>query len=104
MVESKEALRYDEGKVRFDLLPHDSLWALADVYTQGAKKYADNNWLKGMAWSRCFGSMMRHAWKFWRGEAIDEETGCHHMAMVAWNALALCTYDLRKIGTDDRPV
>jgi hypothetical protein len=98
------ALRYDVGKERFDLVPADSLFALVDVYTKGAAKYADRNWEKGMSWSRCFGSLMRHAWKFWRGETNDPETGCHHMAHVAWNALALVSYDLRKVGTDDRPI
>ncbi len=99
-----EGVRFDTGKIRYDLLPADSIEELAKVYTKGAAKYADRNWEKGMAWHRVFASLMRHAWKFWRGEAIDEETGCHHMAMVAWNALALCSYDLRKVGTDDRPL
>lgn len=99
-----EGLRYDGGKLRYDLLPPDALEELVKVYTQGAKKYAENNWLKGMSWSRVFGSLLRHAWAFWRGEILDPETGCHHMAHVAWNAFALCTYALRKIGTDDRVI
>jgi hypothetical protein len=101
-VEPNTALRYDTGKIRYDLLPADGLEELAKVYTKGAEKYAPRNWEKGMDWSRCLGSLMRHTWKFWRGETIDPETGCHHMAMAAWNALALCVYDLRKVGTDDR--
>lgn len=99
---SEAALRYDAGKLRYDLLPVDSLEELTKVYTVGAKKYADHNWAKGMSWSRCLGSLMRHTWKFWRGEDYDEETGCHHMAMAAWNAMALCSYSMRKVGTDDR--
>lgn len=98
------ALRYDEGKPRYDLLPADGLEALVEVYTKGAIKYAPRNWEKGMSWSRCFGSLMRHSWKFWRGEIIDQETGCHHMAMAAWNCIALFVYDKRQIGTDDRPI
>lgn len=99
---SEAALRYDAGKLRYDLLPVDSLEELTRVYTVGAKKYADHNWEKGMSWSRCLGSLMRHTWKFWRGEDYDEETGCHHMAMAAWNAMALCSYSMRKVGVDDR--
>lgn len=98
-----DALRYDEGKIRYDLLPADSIQELARVYTKGAAKYAERNWEKGMSWSRCFGSLMRHAWAFWRGETHDQETGCHHMAMAAWNCLALCSYDMRQIGEDNRP-
>jgi len=100
---SEAALRYDAGKLRYDLLPGDALAALVKVYTKGAVKYADRNWEKGMSWSRCFGSLMRHCWAFWRGEQNDPETGCHHMAMAAWNCFALVSYSLRAIGNDDRP-
>jgi len=98
------ALRYDAGKHRYDLIPHDALEELARVYTVGAAKYAERNWEKGMSWSRCFGSLMRHSWAFWRGETHDPETGCHHMAMAAWNCFALVSYDLRSAGKDDRAV
>lgn len=97
-------LRYDEGKARYDLIPPDALNALAMVYTVGAKKYSDRNWEKGMSWGRCFGSLMRHSWAFWRGEAIDQETGCHHMALAAWNCFALFCYHARQTGTDDRGI
>ena len=95
-------MRKDAGKPRFDLLPPEPLFALADLYGQGAKKYSARSWEAGMTWGRCFGAMMRHAWKFWRGEDFDEETGAHHMIVVMWNAAAIYTYFVRKIGTDDR--
>ena len=95
-------MRKDAGKPRFDLLPPEPLFALADLYAQGAKKYSARGWEAGMSWGRCFGAMMRHAWKFWRGEDFDEETGAHHMIAVMWNAAAIYTYFVRKIGTDDR--
>ena len=100
---NEAALRYDAGKLRYDLIPADALEALAVVYTRGAAKYADRNWEKGMSYSRCFGSLMRHIWAFWRGEQWDGETGCHHMAMAAWNCFALLAYSTRGVGTDDRP-
>ena len=37
------AKRYDAGKVRWDLLPYDMLEKVAEVFTHGASKYADNN-------------------------------------------------------------
>ncbi|MCB1466665.1 MAG: hypothetical protein KDK08_05880 [Rhizobiaceae bacterium] len=99
--------RLDAGKIRYDLIPADALHELAKVYTAGAAKYGDNNWLNGMSWSRCWGPLLRHAWKFWRGEEYDDEpggTGCHHMALVAWNAFALFVYATRRLGKDDRTV
>lgn len=97
-------IKYDVGKLRYDLLPADGLEELVKVYTAGAVKYADRNWELGMSWSRILGSLMRHTWKFWRGETHDPETGCHHMAMACWNAMALCVYSLRNVGTDDRVI
>jgi len=100
---TRGGLRYDDDKPRFDLLPPEAMEALARHYLAGAQKYDARNWEKGMAWGRCFGSMMRHAWAWMRGEDIDQETGNHHMIAVAWNAIALFTYATRHIGEDDRP-
>jgi hypothetical protein len=101
--EAPKGLRYDLGKARYDLVPADALHELVMVYTAGAGKYADRNWELGMNWSRCFASLLRHAWAFWRGEDYDPELNRHHMAMVAWNAMALLAYSLRKAGNDNRP-
>ena len=103
MTETGDHLRKDDGKPRFDLLPPEPLFALGQLYAFGAQKYADRGWEAGMSWGRCFASMMRHAWKFWRGEDYDEDSGAHHMIAVAWNAFAIYTYFVRKIGADDRP-
>lgn len=100
----KEGVKYDEGKARYDLLPPDSLEELVKVFTIGAKKYEDRNWEKGMAWGRVFAAMMRHAWAWWRGETLDPENGQHHLASVAWCAIVLLAYDMRKIGTDTRKI
>lgn len=95
-------LRKDDGKLRFDLLPPEPIEALVGLYTTGSIKYSPRGWEEGMTWGRCFGALMRHAWKWLRGEDYDPETGAHHMIAVMWNAAALYTYHVRKIGTDDR--
>ena len=96
-------LRHDEGKVRLDLIPPEWVMALGNVLTIGAKKYADRNWELGMPWSKVWGPLLRHAFKWLLGEQYDKETGCHHLAMVAWNALALMTYQMRGLGKPDIP-
>lgn len=96
-------LRYDEGKTRYDLIPPEWEQALAEVLTAGAAKYAERNWERGMAWSKCVGCVRRHIFKWLRGEQYDDETGCHHLAHAAWNLLALMSYQLRDIGADDLP-
>lgn len=92
----------DSGKLRWDLLPPDAMDKVIEVYGIGAGKYGDNNYLKGMKWSRVFAAMMRHSWKWWRGETYDQEDGQHHLSSVVWCALTLLTYELRTIGEDDR--
>jgi Domain of unknown function (DUF5664) len=94
-------LRYDGDKNRLDLLPPEWIWALGLVTTKGSIKYAERNWEKGMKWSKMIGPLMRHVIKFMVGEKYDPETGCHHLAMAAWNCLALMSYDLRGLGEDD---
>lgn len=98
------AVKYDQGKLRYDLIPPGPLTELARVYTIGAKKYADDNWKKGMSYRRIFGAMMRHAWAWFRGESIDPENGQHHLASVAWNAFTLMYYETNRATYDDRPL
>jgi hypothetical protein len=88
---------------RFDLLPPDVLFALAEHYGKGAEKYDDHNWRKGYAWSLSFAALNRHLWAFWGGELIDPETGSPHLAAVLFHAAALLHYSQNGKGTDDRP-
>jgi len=77
---------------------------LVEVYTIGAKKYDDRNWEKGLKWGRVFAALMRHAWKWWGGEQTDSVDGQHHLASVAWCALALMEYERTHEELDDRPL
>ena len=87
---------------RYDLLPFDALDEVTRVYAAGARKYADDNWLKGYSWRLSLGALLRHISKFMCGEDFDPETGCHHMAHAAWHCLTILTFYLRDLGTDDR--
>jgi predicted alternative tryptophan synthase beta-subunit len=91
-----EGTKYDEGKLRYDLLPADALRELVSVYTMGAKKYEDRNWEKGILYHRVFSALMRHVWAWWEGERNAQDDGQHHLASVAWCALALLHFDLNK--------
>lgn len=94
-------LRYNRGKTLLELLPPEWIYGLGIVMTRGSMKYAIRNWERGMAWSICVGCALRHLFRFVCGERYDKETGCHHLAMCAWNALALMSYDIRGIGDND---
>lgn len=103
-LKQEAALRYDHGKLRWDLLPFDALEELVKVYTFGAKKYQDHNWAKGMSWSRCMGSFFRHMVQRMKGEIYDEESGLRHTAHMTWNVLTLLAYDIRSVGGNDLDV
>ena len=87
---------------RFDLLPWDQLWHVAELYGKGAEKYDRWNWAKGYDWSLSLGAMGRHMAKFAVGEDIDEETGCHHLTSVIFHALALMQFGQTHPELDDR--
>ena len=74
---------------RFSLIPAEFLWALAEHYGVGARKYDDNNWLRGYNWSLSYDALQRHLNQWRMGESIDEETGSNHLIAVAWHACAL---------------
>jgi len=104
MSDNNGAKRYDQGKVRLELLDAEFIEEFAEVLTFGAKKYAANNWRKGMNYSRAFGSLKRHLSALERGEDFDQETGLHHGAHIACNAMFLYYYQKYNRGVDDRCV
>ena len=101
---SEPALRYDAKKSRVDLIDPNFILALGEHYRLGAEKYADRNWEKGMSWSRCYGSALRHMAAFMAGEDNDPETGSPHVIAAAWNMAALYYYMTNHRDKDDRPI
>lgn len=97
-----EGRKYDDGKLRFDLIPARPLLEIARVFTIGANRYGDRNWEKGIAFGRIFAAMMRHAWAWRGGERNDPEDGQHHLASVAWCAMALIELEETHPELDDR--
>lgn len=76
---------------------------LGKVAGFGSRKYARGNYLNGYDWSLCVDAMHRHMLAFESGEDRDPESGLLHVAHAAWHGLALASFILRDIGTDDRP-
>ena len=114
MSELKEGTKFDHGKVRLELLHPSFLFAVSMVLTKGAEKYAEWNWARGIAYSRCFGACMRHLWAWWGGQAptsknfafgdIDAEWQFSHL----WHAgccvmFLICYEDWGYDKFDDRP-
>lgn len=95
--------RFSAGKMRHDLIAAWALEQLAGVYTYGCQKYDDDNWRKGLKWRKeTFACILRHVWKWLRGEKFDNESGLHHLAHAAWNCFTLMEYERNSVGIDDR--
>jgi len=88
----------NQGRGRFDLFPYEAMEALAIWYEEGAKKYSDRNWEKGLSVKDCINRMIRHSLKAGNGWT-DED----HLAAVMWNAAAAITMMKRHPETNDHP-
>lgn len=101
-LEQKYGVKIDEGKVRTDLLPTDALLEIAQIMTDGAKKYGAHSWEQGTKWSEIYAAALRHLFDYWKGQDRDKESGSLTIAHAACNCLFLLAYELRGIGVDDR--
>jgi hypothetical protein len=72
------------GKGRFDLVPPYPIQRLAKHYENGAVKYGDRNWEKGLELGRFIDSAERHMSQFKDGDRTED-----HLAAILWN---ICGY------------
>lgn len=98
-----KGLRFNEGKLRFDLVHPWAHEQMVRILTKGSIKYAARNWENGMAWSNVISSLKRHLNAIEKGEDYDEETGELHAAHLACNAHFLTAYYKIYPQGDDRP-
>lgn len=98
-----EGKKFDDAKLRVDLLPGSLVFGVSEVLTFGAKKYGDRNWEAGIRWGRVFAAAMRHLWAWWRGEDKDAETGLSHLKHAACCIAFLIEYEDTRREFDDRP-
>lgn len=103
-----EAVKFDQGKVDWSLVPFEALEGMAQVLEFGAKKYDRWNWTTGggFKWTRVLASCLRHIFAFMRGEDVDPESGLSHISHAQCNLLFLAYYirNKDKMTKDDRKV
>ena len=78
----------DADGVRFDLITPIGLRRLAETYAEGAKKYGDHNWEKGMPASVMLNHAIRHIYRWLEGDTSED-----HIAHAAWNLLAIAHFE-----------
>ena len=73
-----------KGKGRFDLIPPTALRRIAKHYENGAVKYGDWNWSKGMNQNRFMDSALRHLNNYREGDRSED-----HLSAAAFNIFAM---------------
>lgn len=73
------------NKGRFDLLPWETVRAVAIHYQKGCEKYGDRNWERGIPVSSFLDSGIRHL-----AQVIDGRDDENHFIAGVWNAI--CGY------------
>lgn len=96
-------VKFDDDKLRLELVPVEPVRQIAHVLTFGAKKYAPRNWERGIEWSRVYGAMQRHSMAWWAGEETDPETGLSHLAHAGCCLMFLLEFERTHRELDDRP-
>jgi uncharacterized HAD superfamily protein len=102
-MEKGKGQRFDQDKLRTDLVHPWAHEQMIRILTAGSKKYAPRNWELGMAWSKVIASLKRHLSAIEKGEDYDSETGELHAAHLACNAHFLTAYYKIYPQGDDRP-
>jgi len=82
-VRTKDAEGY-----RFDLISPIGLRRLAAIYDEGAKKYGDNNWRKGLPFSDVLHHALNHLNLWQSGDRTED-----HLAKVAWGMFAIMEFE-----------
>lgn len=75
-------MKFDDNKLRYDLIEPVMFEALVEVLTYGAEKYAPNNW-KTVEPERYYSALMRHLVEYRKGRMLDPESNLSHL----WHAL-----------------
>lgn len=103
MSKLNKAERFNQGKIRFDLVNPWAHEQMVNVLTKGSLKYEERNWEKGLGWTGVIASLKRHLNAIEKGEDYDPETGELHAAHIACNAHFLTAYYKIYPQGDDRP-
>ena len=101
---SEQGIKADNGKPPCELLSPLAVLGTVVVLGFGARKYAANNWRKGLAWSRIIGAIMRHLFAFMMGEDLDPESGLPHVDHLGCEIMFLQELYRTRKDLDDRYV
>lgn len=82
-----QAMRFNNGKLQWDLVDFESFESMVKVLEFGTIKYKRDNWKKGLPMRAQCNSLMRHLVALFSGEVNDPETGLPHWSHIQCNAM-----------------
>lgn len=96
--------RDNQNKLRWRNIPLFLLKGLVEVGQFGESKYDTYNFLKGLKVNDTLDSLMRHLDSVQDPSKsdLDNESKCHHLYHVAWNALVAAYMIENRPDLDDR--
>ena len=93
-----------DGKVMMQLLPPHAMREIATVFTHGAQKYAEWNYLAGdgIELTRLQGALERHINAWAAGEDTDPDSGELHLAHAGCCIMMMLQITHSRPEADDR--
>lgn len=89
-------MKYDNGKLRMDLIPHESYTMLAEVLTFGAAKYGEGETWRNVDSHRYKAALLRHLTAYAGGEKTDPESGLNHLNHALCNMVFYAILESKK--------
>ena len=93
-----EAVKFDQGKTDWALVPFEALEGMVKVLEFGKAKYGAYNFAEsdGLDYNRLISASIRHITAFSRGEDNDFESNLSHISHAACNLLFLSYFIVHK--------
>jgi len=89
----EQFMKFDSGKLQYNLVPPKAIKELTKVLTYGAKKYKPNNWQQVDDTTRYIDALYRHLEAWRSGEKIDSESGLSHLSHALTNITFLIHFE-----------
>lgn len=89
----EQFMKFDGGKLRYNLVPPKAMEELAKVLTYGTKKYKPNNWQQIDDTERYIDALYRHLEAWRAGEKVDDESKLSHLSHAFTNIAFLIHFE-----------
>jgi len=101
-LDSSSGRKFDKNKPRLSLVSKVALFKLAEVMTDGEKKYDTHNWRKGFNWSRIADAAERHLSIWIAGQDLDPDSRRSNLAHAMACIMMLLEFEETHKHLDDR--